>query len=109
MAEVQRRLSAIVFTDVAGYSRLMGVDEAGTLAALKVQRQAIDPLIASNRGRIVKTTGDGLLLEFSSVVEAVQSALAIQRAMAGLNVQIAADRRMFLRIGIHLGDVMVEG
>jgi len=108
MAEVQRRWSAIVCTDVAGYSRLMGVDEAGTLATLKVHRQAIDPLIASNGGRIVKTTGDGLLLE-SSVVDAVRSALAIQRTMAELNAQTAANRRMLLRIGIHLGDVIVEG
>ena len=108
MADIQRRLSAIVCADVAGYSRLMGIDEAGTLAALKGHRQAIDPLITAHGGRIVKTTGDGLLLEFSSVVDAVRSAMAVQAEMAGRNAGTGNDRRMLLRIGIHLGDVIVE-
>ncbi len=82
-ANVQRRLAAILAADVVGYSRLMGADEVGTLAALKAHRRAlIDPAIAAHRGRIVKTTGDGLLVEFASVVDAVQCAVAIQRGMA---------------------------
>jgi TolB-like protein/Tfp pilus assembly protein PilF len=104
-----RRLSAIVCTDVAGYSRLMGLDESGTLESLKAHRAAIDPLIAAHGGRIVKTTGDGLLLEFASVVDAVKSALAVQRIMAERNAGVTADRRLAMRIGIHLGDVIVEG
>jgi TolB-like protein/class 3 adenylate cyclase len=108
MADVERRLSAIVCADVVGYSRLMGLDETGTLAALKGHRQAVDPLFTENGGRIVKTTGDGLLIEFPSVVEAVRSAVAVQRAMAERNAVVAADRRMLLRIGIHLGDVIIE-
>src|SRR5438477_9400593 len=109
MADVQRRLSAIVCADVAGYSRLMGADEAGTLAVLKGHRQVIDPLIAANGGRIVKTTGDGLLIEFPSVFDAVRSALAVQRLMAERNAEIAADHKMLLRIGVHLGDVIIDG
>src|SRR5258708_3992620 len=109
MAEVQRRLSAIVCADVAGYSRLMGADETGTLAALKAHRQAVDALIVANGGRIVKTTGDGLLLEFPSVVNAVRGALAMQQAMSEGNAAVAAEKRMLLRIGIHLGDVIVDG
>ena len=89
MADVQRRLSAIVCTDIAGYSRLMGADEAGTLAGLKAHRQAIDPAIAANGGRIVKASGDGLLIEFPSVFEAVRSALAVQRLMAERNAEIS--------------------
>src|SRR5439155_23017053 len=108
MADVQRRLSAIVCTDIAGYSRLMGADEAGTLAGLKAHRQAIDPVIAANGGRIVKASGDGLLIEFPSVFEAVRSALAVQRLMAERNAEISRDRKMLLRIGIHLGDVIVD-
>jgi TolB-like protein len=105
----QRRLSAIVCTDIAGYSRLMGLDESGTLESLKSHRAAIDPLIAAHGGRIVKTTGDGLLLEFASVVDAVRAALAVQRTMAERNAGEQADRRLSMRIGIHLGDVIVEG
>jgi TolB-like protein len=105
----QRRLSAIVCTDIAGYSRLMGLDESGTLESLKAHRAAIDPLIAAHGGRIVKTTGDGLLLEFASVVNAVKAALAIQRTMAERNAGVTRDRRLSMRIGIHLGDVIVEG
>ncbi|GEP61892.1 adenylate/guanylate cyclase domain-containing protein [Reyranella soli] len=106
----QRRLAAIVSADVAGYSRLMGRDESGTLAALKAIRQeVVDPAIAKHGGRIVKTTGDGLLLEFPSVVNAVRCAIEVQTAMADRGAEIAEDRRFALRIGINLGDIIVEG
>jgi adenylate cyclase len=106
----QRRLAAIVSADVAGYSRLMGRDESGTLAALKALRQeVVDPAIASHGGRIVKTTGDGLLLEFPSVVNAVRCAVEVQTAMADRTVGIAEDRRIAFRIGINIGDIIVEG
>jgi hypothetical protein len=104
----QRRLAAIVSADVAGYSRLMGHDECGTLAALKVLRQeVVDPTISSRGGRIVKTTGDGLLLEFPSVVNAVRCAVALQTAMADRSAEIAEDRRIAFRIGINLGDIIL--
>jgi TolB-like protein/class 3 adenylate cyclase len=106
----QRRLAAIVSADVAGYSRLMGRDESGTLAALKIVRQeVVDPAIASHGGRIVKTTGDGLLLEFPSVVNAVRCAVEVQAAMADRTAEIPEDRRIAFRIGINLGDIIVEG
>ena len=106
----QRRLAAIVSADVAGYSRLMGRDESGTLAALKALRQeVVDPTIASHGGRIVKTTGDGLLLEFPSVVNAVRCAVEVQTAMADRTAEIAEDRRIAFRIGINIGDIIVEG
>src|SRR5262247_1145862 len=106
----QRRLAAIVSADVAGYSRLMGRDENGTLAALKALRlEVVDPAIASHGGRIVKTTGDGLLLEFPSVVNAVRCAVEVQAAMASKTVEIPDDRRIAFRIGINLGDIIVEG
>jgi adenylate cyclase len=106
----QRRLAAIVSADVAGYSRLMGRDESGTLAALKALRQeVVDPAIASHGGRLVKTTGDGLLLEFASVVNAVRCAVEVQTAMAGRTAKIAEDRQIAFRIGINLGDIIVEG
>ncbi|SEP24135.1 TolB amino-terminal domain-containing protein [Rhodospirillales bacterium URHD0017] len=106
----QRRLAAIVSADVAGYSRLMGRDESGTLAALKAVRQeVVDPAIAAHGGRIVKTTGDGLLLEFSSVVNAVRCAIEVQTAMADRTAGMAEDRRITFRIGINLGDIIVEG
>ena len=106
----QRRLAAIVSADVAGYSRLMGRDESGTLAALKALRQeVVDPAIARHGGRIVKTTGDGLLLEFPSVVNAVRCAVEVQTAMADRTAEIAEDRRIAFRIGINLGDIIVEG
>ena len=95
MARDQRRLAAIVSADVAGYSRLMGRDESGTLIALKAhRRELIDPKIAEYGGRIVKTTGDGLLLEFPSVVDAVRCAVDMQRGMAARNVDVAADRKI---------------
>src|SRR5438270_2208754 len=97
---VERRLSAILAADVAGYSRLMGQDEAGTLARLRAhRRELIDPKIVEHRGRIVKTTGDGLLLEFPSVVEAVACAVAVQRGMEKRNAEASEDRRIVFRIG----------
>jgi class 3 adenylate cyclase len=104
-----RRLAAILAADVAGYSRLMGQDEAGTARELREHRSAADPLVAEHGGRIVKTTGDGVLIEFGSVVGTVECALALQQLAAGRNAGIAEERRMEWRIGIHLGDVLVEG
>jgi len=104
-----RRLAAILAADVAGYSRLMGADEEGTLKRLKaLRRELIDPKIAEHHGRIVKTTGDGLLVEFASVVDAVRCAVEVQQAIAGRNTSIEVDNRIDLRIGINLGDVIVE-
>src|SRR5438105_2313651 len=106
---VERRLAAILAADVAGYSRLMGQDEAGTLARLRAhRRQLIDPKIAEHRGRIVKTTGDGLLVEFPSVVEAVACAVAVQRGMAERNSGTPEEQRIVFRVGVNLGDVIVE-
>jgi adenylate cyclase len=108
-ARVQRRLAAILAADLAGYSRLMGQDEEGTLAALKAsRRELIDPKIAEHHGRIVKTTGDGALVEFSSVVDATRCAMEIQRAMAARNAAVAEDRRIEFRIGINVGDVIID-
>src|SRR6201998_3391845 len=105
-----RRLAAILAADVAGYSRLMGADEEGTLERLKaLRRELVDPTIAEHHGRIVKTTGDGMLVEFASVVDAVPCAGAVQQAMPERNTGVAADNRIELRIGINLGDVIVEG
>jgi TolB-like protein/class 3 adenylate cyclase len=105
-----RRLAAILAADVAGYSRLMGADEEGTLERLKaLRRELLDPKIAEHHGRIVKTTGDGLLVEFASVVDAVRCAVAVQQAMPERDTGVAADSRIELRIGINLGDVIVEG
>ncbi|HVH81570.1 MAG TPA: adenylate/guanylate cyclase domain-containing protein, partial [Stellaceae bacterium] len=108
MATVQRRLSVIVCADVVGYSRLMGADEVGTLTALKAHREAIDPLFAEEGGRLVKTTGDGLLLEFPSAFHAVRASLGVQRLMAERNDIVAEDKRLIFRMGIHLGDVIVD-
>jgi adenylate cyclase len=108
-ARVERRLAAILAADVAGYSRLMGVDEEGTLAALKAcRRELIDPKIAEHRGRIVKTTGDGALVEFASAVDAVRCAMEIQRAMADRNADIPESRRVEFRIGINVGDIIID-
>jgi adenylate cyclase len=105
-----RRLAAILAADVAGYSRLMGADEEGTLERLKaLRRELLDPKIAEHHGRIVKTTGDGMLVEFASVVDAVRCAVAVQQAMPERNSGVAVDSRVELRIGINLGDVIVEG
>jgi class 3 adenylate cyclase len=104
-----RRLTAILAADVVGYSRLMGLDEAGTARALREHRVAADPLVAEHGGRIVKTTGDGVLIEFASVVGAVECAIALQKLAAERHAGIPSDRRMEWRAGIHLGDVLVEG
>src|SRR5947209_4124471 len=105
----ERRLAAVLAADMVGYSRLMEVDETGTLARLKTHRiELIDPAIAKNRGRIIKTTGDGMLVEFHSVAEAVLCAAEIQRRMAHRNADVSPARWMQLRIGINLGDVIVQ-
>jgi adenylate cyclase len=104
-----RRLAAILAADMVGYSRLMGLDEAGTAQALREHRAVADPLIAEHGGRIVKTTGDGVLIEFGSVVSAVECALALQHLAAERNAGIASERQMEWRIGVHLGDVLIEG
>src|SRR4029077_16654545 len=105
-----RRLAAILAADVAGYSRLMGADEEGTLERLKaVRRQLIDPKIAEHHGRIVKTTGDGLLVEFPSVVDAVRCATDVQRRMLDRELDLSDEHRIRMRIGINLGDVIADG
>src|SRR4030088_2483296 len=107
---VERRLAAILAADVAGYSRLMGTDEEGTLERLKaLRRELVDPKIAEHHGRIVKTTGDGVLVEFASVVDTVRCAVEVQQAIPERNTGVAADDRIELRIGINLGDVIIEG
>jgi adenylate cyclase len=106
---VERRLAAILAADVAGYSRLIGADEEGTLAALRaIRREVVDPNIAEHRGRIVKTTGDGILAEFASVVDALRCAHNVQDAMAQRNADAPPERVIEFRIGIHQGDVVVE-
>jgi len=108
-ARAERRLAAILAADVVGYSRLMGSDEEGTLGALKALRQSLlEPQIAEHRGRIVKTTGDGVLVEFSSTVDAVRCALGIQRSMPTRNADLPPDKRIEFRIGINVGDIIVE-
>ena len=108
-ARIERRLAAILAADVAGYSRLMGNDEEGTLAALKAcRRELIDPKLVEYRGRIVKTTGDGALIEFASVVDAARCALEIQRGMADRNAAIPEDHRVEFRIGINVGDIIID-
>src|SRR5882672_9614078 len=107
---IQRRLAAILAADVVGYSRLMEADEGGTLAALRAHRkELIDPKIAEHGGRIVKLMGDGALVEFASVVDAVECAVAIQRAIAELSAGNPEDRRIAFRIGINVGDIIIEG
>ena len=108
-ARVGRRLAAIVAADVAGYSRLMGLDEVGTARTLREHRAVCDPLVAKHGGRIVKTTGDGVLLEFPSVVDAVECVVAVQAVMAQRNEGVPQDRSMLFRIGINLGDILIEG
>jgi adenylate cyclase len=108
-ARVERRLAAILAADVAGYSRLMGADEEGTLAALKeLRRDLADLKIKEHRGRIVKTTGDGLLVEFASVVDAVRCAVEVQREMSDRNAGVPAERLIEFRIGINLGDIIID-
>src|ERR1700760_3357656 len=106
---VGRRLAAIVAADVVGYSRLMGLDEVGTARTLREHRAVTDVLVARHGGRLVKTTGDGVLLEFPSVVDAVECAVAVQAVMDQRNEGVPVDRRMLFRIGINLGDVLIEG
>src|SRR6201987_6206579 len=105
-----RSLAAILAADVAGYSRLMGADEEGTLAALKaILHEVGDPKVKEHRGRIVKTTGDGLLIEFASVVDAVRCAVDVQREMAERKADVPPDRRIELRMGINVGDIIKDG
>jgi TolB-like protein/class 3 adenylate cyclase/tetratricopeptide (TPR) repeat protein len=108
---VERRLAAILAADVAGYSRLMGVDDVGTLQALKAhRREVVDPAIAAHHGRIVKTTGDGMLVEFGSVVDAVNCAMSVQQTMADRNNNSANSvPRIIFRIGINIGDIIIDG
>ncbi len=107
---IERRLAAIFAADMVGFSRLMEADEAGTLGQLKALRaEIIDPRIDDHHGRIVKTTGDGLLVEFASVAGAVQSAVEIQEALAERNARVAEERRILFRIGINLGEIIIEG
>src|SRR3954465_8335660 len=106
---VERRLVAVLAADVAGYSRLMGADEEGTLARLKAARRiVVDPTIAAHRGRIVKTTGDGMLVEFASAVDAARSAVEVQRGMAAQNADGSPAMRIEFRIGIHVGDIIID-
>ncbi len=106
---VERKLAAIFAADIAGYSRLMGLDEAGTLARLKARREIMDRLIAAHRGRIFNTAGDSVVADFASAVDAVQCAVAVQEALANENAGMAESEAMRFRIGIHVGDVIVEG
>ena len=107
---VERRLAAILAADVVGYSRLMGADEIGTLRALQAhRRELIDPKIATHRGRIVKTTGDGLLVEFPSAVEAVACAIAVQRGSQRATPCVAEESQLTFRIGVNVGDIISEG
>jgi TolB-like protein/class 3 adenylate cyclase/Tfp pilus assembly protein PilF len=106
---MERRLVAVLAADVVGYSRLMGIDEEGTLVRLKAVRKAlVDPAIASHRGRIVKTTGDGMLVEFVSAVDAARCAVAVQREVAGQNVNVPHELQIEFRIGIHVGDIIID-
>src|SRR5205085_11294481 len=105
-----RRLAAILAADVTGYSRLMGADEDGTLNRLKAHRRELfDPKVAEHRGRIVKTAGDGMLVEFASVVDAVRCAVEIQRGMSDRESDVADERRIRFRIGVNLGDIIIDG
>src|SRR4051795_6059215 len=107
---MQRRLAAILAADVVGYSRLMGADEIGTITSLKShRRELVDLGIAEHRGRIVKTTGDGMLVEFASVVDAVICAVHIQRSMVRRNLIVPVDKRIIFRIGINVGDIIIDG
>src|SRR5262245_34278328 len=105
----ERRLAALFAADVVEYSRLMGADEEGTLAALKAhRRELIDPLLTQHQGRIVKTTGDGLLIEFASIVDAVRCAVVMQQGMDSRNANVEESQRIRFRVGINVGDVIVE-
>jgi adenylate cyclase len=107
--QAERRLAAILAADIAGYSRLVGANEEGTLERLRAhRRELIDPKIAAHRGRLVKTTGDGLLVEFASVVDALRCATEVQQSMVGRNAETPAAERIEFRIGVHQGDIVVE-
>jgi len=106
---VERKLAAIFAADIAGYSRLMGQDEVGTLDRLKAYRTVMDGLIAAHRGRIVNTAGDSVIADFASAVDAVQCAVAVQEAIGKENESRPAGEAMRFRIGVHIGDVIVEG
>src|ERR1700716_1859096 len=107
---VERKLTAILAADIAGFSRLVGLDEEGTLARLRVLRRELsDPERASHRGRIVKTTGDGMLVDFASVVDAVRCAVAMQQATTEREAALPQERRIEFRIGVNLGDIVIEG
>jgi class 3 adenylate cyclase len=108
MAET-RKLAAIMAVDVVGYSRLMGEDEAGTARVVREHRDAARPFVSDRGGRIVKTMGDGLLVEFPSVVDAVECAAAIQRLMVERNAETPESKRIVYRVGVHIGDVLIEG
>ena len=106
---MERRLAAVLAADVAGYSRLMGLDEEGTLGRLKAVRKAlVDPTIATHRGRIVKTTGDGMLVEFASAVDAVHCAIEVQHGMTARSLDVPQEKRIEFRIGIHVGDIIID-
>jgi len=106
---VERRLAAVLAADIAGYSRLMGRDEERTLANLKLFRKTlVDPAIAAHRGRVVKTTGDGMLVEFASAVDAARCAVDVQRGVAGRNAEVPQEIRIEFRIGIHVGDIIFD-
>jgi adenylate cyclase len=110
MDPVERRLAAVLAADVVGYSRLMGEDEAGTHARLKALRKnLIEPKIAEHRGRIVKLTGDGALVEFASVIDAMRCAVEVQRSIAEHNAGLEREHRIEFRVGINLGDVIIDG
>jgi adenylate cyclase len=107
---IDRRLAAIFAGDIAGYSRLMSIDEEGTLRQLKGHRkELVDPKITEHRGRIVKTTGDGMLVEFASVVDAVRCAVDIQRGMGERNANVPAEKRIQFRIGLNVDDIIIDG
>ncbi len=107
---MQHKLAAVLAADMAGYSRLMEVDEVGTLARLRTHRtELIDPAIAKNNGNIIKTTGDGMLVEFQSVVSAVRCAIEVQTRMARRNLDVPDERRIQFRVGINLGDIIFDG
>jgi len=107
--DLERRLAVILCADIVGYSRLIGADEEGTLRRLRdVRAELINPAIQTHHGRIIKTMGDGILVEFASVVDAVRAALEVQRGVVGRNAKAQAEQRIEFRMGIHLGDVMVE-
>jgi class 3 adenylate cyclase len=104
-----RKLAAILVSDVVGYSRLMGEDEAGTVKLVRERREAATPIVRSFGGRLVKTTGDGVLLEFPSVVAAVECGIAIQKMMAERNAALPEAKRILYRVGVNLGDILIEG